>query len=479
MRIPFIAVAALLLAALNGCASNATRIAQVEQGLRHAVIVDGAAPATMNLQARMRHHHVPGVSIAVIENYQLAWARGYGVMQAGAAQAVTTSTLFQAASISKPVAALAALNLVEQGKLQLDEPVNHKLKSWRLPENDFTRATPVTLRQLLSHSAGTTVHGFGGYPQGDAVPTLVQVLDGAPPANSDAVRVDTVPGKTWRYSGGGTSVAQQLMQDVTQESFTALMQRLVLAPLAMTHSTFAQPLPAEKASTAAHGHKPDGSVIKGGWHVHPEQAAAGLWTTPSDLAQFALALMQDTAGASAMLTRQPGLSAQGGRMGLGVFLEGHGRAMRFSHGGSNAGYKCYLIAFPQTGQGAVVMTNGDGGGALLREINRAIAAEYAWPDRLQVHKIAIRNGVAPDAELPGNYKIASGGPTIEIVLRDGQLNAVIGADRATLVAEAADRFFSIESGTEFTFRRDADGRVAGFTSRAISGSSFEAEKVKP
>lgn len=199
-------------------------------------------------------------------------------------------TLFQAGSISKPVAALAALRLVEQGKLSLDEDVNAKLVSWKVPGNEFTKEQKVTLRRLLTHSAGLTVHGFPGYAAGAQVPTLVQVLNGEKPANTPAIRVDTVPGRLWRYSGGGYTIMQQLLIDVTQKSFPELMRQLVLEPAGMKHSTYEQPLPPARAGEAATAHDANGQPVKGQFHTYPEMAAAGLWTTPTDLALLAIEL---------------------------------------------------------------------------------------------------------------------------------------------------------------------------------------------
>ncbi|MBC7790304.1 MAG: beta-lactamase family protein, partial [Anaerolineae bacterium] len=174
------------------------RIARVESGLRFPRTIKGRKVVRMRLDDRMRQLKVPGVSIAVVDSFRIAWARGYGVLEAGRASPVTTETLFQAASISKPVAALAALRLAQEGKLALDEDVNHRLTSWKVPENAFTAGKPVTLRRLLSHSAGLTVHGFMGYVANTPVPTVQQVLDGQSPANSAAIRVDTLPGALWR-----------------------------------------------------------------------------------------------------------------------------------------------------------------------------------------------------------------------------------------------------------------------------------------
>src|SRR6266851_5244466 len=255
---------------------------------RLLVLLSGAAVCLaaeplekFDFAGRMAALHVPGASVAIIDGYRIVWAHGYGVMEFGSSNQVTPDTRFQAASISKPVAALAALKLVEEGKLSLDEDVNRKLKSWKVPENEFTREEKVTLRRLLSHSAGLTVHGFPGYDVDEKLPAVPQILDGMKPANTAAVRVDITPGTKSRYSGGGITVMQLLMTDVTGRTFPELMQALVLARIGMQHSTYQQPLPDESAESAATGHRENGDKIHGRWHIYPEMAAAGLWTTPT------------------------------------------------------------------------------------------------------------------------------------------------------------------------------------------------------
>jgi CubicO group peptidase (beta-lactamase class C family) len=228
----------------------------VEESLLPAVVVAGDSAPTFSIAARMEHYKVPGVSVAVIHDGKIEWAKGYGAREVGGTDSVTASTRFQAASISKPVAATAALRLVEEGRLELDANVNDALKSWRVPDNEFTAKQPVTLREILSHTAGLTVHGFPGYAVGEKVPSTVDVLDGK--GNTDAVRVDTVPGAMWRYSGGGYTVAQLLVHDVTGEPFVAAMQRLVLDPLGMKQSTYEQPLPERLADSAAVAYRSSG-----------------------------------------------------------------------------------------------------------------------------------------------------------------------------------------------------------------------------
>src|SRR5208282_3138916 len=205
----------------------------------------------MTINERMAHYKVPGVSVAFFDHGQIIWTKTYGFADVASKKPVTADTLFQAAPTRKPVAALAALRLVQEGKLSLDEDVNVKLRTWKVPENAFTIKEKVTVRRILSHSAGLTVHGFPGYASDEPVPTVVQILNGEKPANSDPIRVDVVPGTLWRYSGGGYVILQTLLSDVTGKPFPQIMSELVLRPAGMTHSTYEQPLPQNRASEVA------------------------------------------------------------------------------------------------------------------------------------------------------------------------------------------------------------------------------------
>jgi len=336
----------------------------------------------------MRAHHVHGVSVAVVDHFAIAWAKGYGEADAETHAPVTETTLFQAGSISKPVATMAALALVQRGRLALDAPIDDALTTWKIPANDLTRATPVTLRQLLSHTAGFTVHGFPGYPAGAPLPTLPQILDGVPPANTDPIRVDMPPGKAFRYSGGGITVMQTALVDATHEPFPKFLADTVLGPLDMKHSTYEQPLPAERVPDAAAGYDQLGDPVIGKRHVYPEMAAAGLWTTPSDLARFAIELGLTYAGRSArvlspemartMLT--PVAPTDGGdSVGLGIFLSDHHGTTYFGHDGADEGFQAVLTMDRDGGRGAAVMVSSDEGIPLAEEIVRAVALEYGWP----------------------------------------------------------------------------------------------------
>ena len=385
MRVRLLLIAIVFV--LTSCAQSPEtsidrRIGRVEHGLLSAF---GDPPwKRMSLAERMEYYNVPGVSIAVINDYQVEWAKGYGVLEAGGSERVTPETLFQTGSLGKPVVAVAALHFVESGLLELDGDVNRSLVSWQVPESSFTVEEEVTLRRLLSHSAGTTVDGFRGYAQGEEVPNLQQILDGEPPANSAPIRVKAVPGTEQSYSGGGYMIVQQLLEDVSGEPFAEILQDTVLEPWGMTASTFESPLPDDLWSIAAAGHRADGSTIPGGWHTYPEMGAgASMWGTPSDLAHFAIRVMLSYAGQpDGVLSQDMAiemLTPQIEGRGLGPVLDDDGGDLfYFLHPGANDGYQNYLIAYPERGQGVVIMTNGDNGEALYNEIKNGVSAEYGW-----------------------------------------------------------------------------------------------------
>jgi CubicO group peptidase (beta-lactamase class C family) len=379
-----LAVICSVLAAISADASSAVEehIDHIRDGLLPPVLVEGELPRKEALPDQMARLHIPGVSIAVIHAGRIEWARGFGVAEIGGPP-VTPRMLFQAASISKPVTALAVLRLVQEDKLEMDTDVNRYLKTWKIPNNSFTDQHPVTLRELLSHTAGLTVHGFAGYRSDTALPTLAQILDGQPPANSPPIIVDTMPGSIWRYSGGGYVVVQQLLEDVTGEAFDKLMQKTVLGPIGMSDSSYEQPLPKAKLGKVALPYRSSGMLVRGGPHVYPERAPAGLWATPSDLARYGIEVQRALAGQShrvltagttrAMLT--PGMKQQG----LGPRIGGNVSNAYFDHTGGNEGYRCELLVY-EHGDGVAIMTNGDNGHRLIPELIRTIAYEYHWPD---------------------------------------------------------------------------------------------------
>lgn len=358
-----------------------TRIEKTENGLRPPVIIGTDEP--WNIFDRMQRYAVPGLAVAVVDSFEIAWIKGYGVVDAEAGGPVTEETLFQAASISKPVTAVIALRLVERGVLDLDEDVNTKLSSWKVPENEFTRERKVTIRRILDHTAGTTVQGFRGYAEDEPVPTILDVLDGRPPSNSDSIRVDRVPGESFRYSGGGTTILQLLIEDVMGRPLADLAEEFVFEPLGMAHSSFEKPLPEALERMTSKGHLADGTVITGFTFLQGGSSCCGLWTTPADLARFGIELSRAYRGESDRILSRESVSlmvspSSGGNVGLGMFIEERDGEIYFQHGGGNVGFKSVLIMHREKGYGAAVMTNGDMGTGLREEIVNSIAREYGW-----------------------------------------------------------------------------------------------------
>jgi CubicO group peptidase (beta-lactamase class C family) len=451
------------------------RVARIEQGLLPAARVHGRTYTPATIAERMRAHGVPAVSVAVINDGRIEWAKAYGFADVEARRPATTATLFQAASISKPVAAMGALRLVQEGRLALDEDVNVRLRSWKVPANELTARRPVTLRLIMTHSAGLTVHGFPGYATGAPVPTVGQLLSGEKPANTAAVRVDIEPGSRWRYSGGGTTVMQLLMTDVTGEPFLSLMRRLVLDPIGMTASTYEQPLPASRAADAATGYRSADRAVTGRYHMYPEMAAAGLWTTPTDLARLVVEVQRSLAGASnkvlsremtvAMLTRGVGSH------GLGPGIDGAGDSLRFGHGGANAGFRAVFTGFATRGQGAVVMTNSDAGMAVVGEIMQAIAREYGWPGAAPRMVTPLAMSAESMREYAGRYTLAGTRLELSIAAEDGRLMATqTDARPFEIVPTAANVFTPLVDAPPFRFERDGAGKV---TALVVGGTRLE------
>jgi CubicO group peptidase (beta-lactamase class C family) len=358
------------------------------------------------------------------------------------------------------------LRLVEEGKLSLDSAVNVYLKSWKVPVNKFTAKKAVTLRRIASHSAGLTIHGFPGYKVGDSLPTVPQILGGKKPANTGPVRVDVEPGKIMRYAGGGTTGMQLVLTDMTGETFPALMKRLVIDPIGMTSSTYEQPLPASRGAEAAAAHEADGTMTPGRAHTYPEMAAAGLWTTPTDLLKWALEIAAARAGTStkilskAMATAM--LTVEKAPVGLGPFLGGAGRAFHFGHGGSNQGFRSEVIYFPETGQGAAVMANGEQGSALAQEILYSIAARYRWPEYGPKSVVLIPVDSTALDRYVGTYYVTSPFPVSLLISREGTklfAEAKGGLPREQFGLVAPDKAIGLQSGIEATFVAGRGDRV--------------------
>ena len=380
------------------------------------------------------------------------------------------------------MSALAALHLVQEGKLSLDENVNDKLRAWKVPDNQFTAQQKVTVRRILSHSAGITVHGFPGYASDEPIPTVVQILNGEKPANTDPIRVDVVPGTIWRYSGGGYVILQKLTSDVTNKAFPEIMNELVLRPAGLTHSMYEQPLPKNLWPSAATPYRDNGEPVKGGWHTYPEMAPAGLWTTPSDLAHMAIEVQNEYVGKSNRILSQQMvremLTRQNDDWGLGFALESPGHKARFAHGGANDGYRCNLEVYTEMGPGLAVMTNSDSGEPLIQELLRAVAKEYSWPDFQPVERAVAKIDPAILGAYAGTYEDPNAGK-ITVSVKKGALYIEappLGRGAEDLYPESSTDFFLLSNDVTFRFQKDEKGNVSKLIVHAF-GHDFEVKKT--
>ena len=462
MRSPVTRLFLIFLFVLQSYAATSDHIEAVENGLLPAVVIKGRPMPHAGILERMKALNVRGVSIAVVNNYEIEWAKGYGFADLESKRPVKVSTLFQAGSISKPVAAVAAMKMVEEGELALDQDINTFLKTWKLPDNEFTKDKKVTLREILSHSGGLTVHGFPGYAAREPLPTLVQILNGEKPANTLPIRVDIAPGSIWRYSGGGYTIMQLAMIDVSGKAFPEIMRDTVLSKASMRDSTYENPLPGRLSELAATGYRRDGTRVPGRYHTYPEMAAAGLWTTASDLARFGIEIQKSREGRSNRILKQTTvqemLTEQKKPYGLGFALARNW----FSHGGADEGFQA---AFGCTldGKGLVVMTNSDNGGRLAHEIELAFAAAYGMDEKPRERAMTPMPAKAME-KFAGDYTADFLGKISIRVEEDHLLvsNQRIGA--VQLFSANGTMFFSLGETPDVTFTLDDRGVVTGFSS---------------
>ena len=424
---------------------------------------------TWNLTDRMKKYNINGLSIAVIHNYKIDWAKGYGFADVSEKRPVTEKTLFQAASISKSVNSLGVLKLVQEKRLDLNDDINKYLKSWKFPYDEKSNNKFITLTNLLSHTGGLTVSGFPGYAKGEVLPSLPQILDGQKPANTGPVRSSIEPGKSYIYSGGGITVSQMIVMDITNQPYDIFMKENVLDPLGMTSSSFTQPPPASSEKLLATGYRVNGSEVEGKYHIYPEQAAAGLWTNPTDLCRSFIETQLSYKGESEKvltpeMTRLR-LTTVIDDAALGVFVNSRvtGSFKYFNHNGGNEGFCCTAIGCVNAGEGVVIMTNTDhNNGSILEEIANSVATVYKWKDYYLPEKVKV---VEVESSVLDNYagKYDMDGTTVTFKMSGKGLTVNVSGDLYWRVYFTSDSEFFIREGRgHYRFQTDKDNKVTGF-----------------
>jgi len=455
---------------LSGCETQASltkkRVRQIEKGLLRAVYIKGSKIDKMPLTRRMEFYKVPGVSIAVIDRYQVEWEKAYGYRDIRDFLPLTTESLFQAGGLSRPLAAAAVLGLAAKGRIDMDEDLASFFRSWNIPppapgSQGVNRITP---RTLLAHSAGLWGQIFPGYPGKDPLPDIRQVLAGEKPAVNLPVLAGIEPEKI-RESESGYVILQMLLTDLEGKAFPRIMKETVLDPLGLKNSTFEVVLPPELKDRAASGHLREGRAVEGGWLIYPESAAKGLWTTPGDYAAFLVEILGEAMGRSSRLLSHESartmLTPQAGNQSFGFTVEGIGEEANFNVRGKTGGYSCFAIVLPERGQGVVVMTNSENGGLLIEEILRAVSAAYGWGLFKPEEKALFRLDPSIYQDYVGLYEVA---PDYHLDVSFEDYYLIIqptGQARTKFYVESQTVFFSVDPYIRIQFRRDDKGAVNG------------------
>jgi len=442
-----------------------SRITQVEKNLAGWVKLDNSSNWTLN--ERMKFYHVYGVSIAVIKDYKIEWAKSYGIADSANHIPVTTKTLFQAGSISKSLNAVGVLKLVQQGKLDLYTDINKYLRSWKFPYDSLSKGKKITIANLLSHTAGLTVHGFLGYEKGDTIPSMIQILNGQKPANTAAIRSMYEPSLKYEYSGGGTTISQLIVSETTHQPYDIYMKANVLNPLGMTNSFYTQPPPADKQSLLATGYYDFGKSVKGKYHIYPEEAAAGLWTNPTDLSKYIIETQLALLGKSQKVLSKKMTELRltpyiDSSAALGVFILNKKGSKYFTHGGVDEGFVSKYVGSFEGGNGAVVMTNCYNT-AILDEIINSVAITYAWKDFYV--PVSKKEVIVPDSLLQsytGKYQFEK--DTLSIVKKSDGIYLSIDENTFWKIHFTDNtHFFVFEVTLDFNFIHDSSNKVTGFT----------------
>jgi CubicO group peptidase (beta-lactamase class C family) len=449
----------------------AAQIQQVENGLVGRLKIDGRQ---FNIKERMAHYKVKGVSIAVVQNYKVVWAKGYGWADEKEKRPVTTSTLFEPGSISKSLNAVGVLKLAQDQQLDLDADINNYLQKWKFPYDSVSKGKKISLKHLLSHTAGLSVHGFPGYDRKVKIPSLPEILDGKTPANTAAVRSLFEPGLRYQYSGGGTTISQLIIEEVSKQPYHVFIYDNVLKPMGMLQSSYQQPPAPGKMKHVATGYRADGSEVENKFHVYPEQGAAGLWTTPTELGNYIIETQLALQGKSSKVLNQSMTQLRltpfiDQSSALGVFIENREGSKYFSHSAGNEGFRGFYLGSMEGGNGLAVFVNSDNGG-ILSEIINSITAAYDWKGFAKPADVkTVQIPGALMKKYVGVYYFD--GVISEVILKDDGLYFWTDFREGKMYFTNEKDFVNIEFSAEKSFLEDSAGNVSGYA-RRVNGREY-------
>jgi len=459
------------------------KIRTVEQSVGlYKFQVEGLANPT--IEDRMRFYNVKGLSIAVVHNYKIEWAKGYGWADSAERRPVTTETLFEPGSISKSINAVGILRLAQRKKIDLYKDINDYLVSWKFPYDSVSKNKKITLADLLSHTAGLSQHGFPGYYRGDTFPTVPEILDGKKPANTKPVRSLFVPGLKFEYSGGGTMVSQLIVMDKSEQQYDAYMSEHVFVPIGMSNSLFTQPPPEARKKTLATGYSGNGKEIKGKYPILIEQAAGGLWTTPTDLCKFIIEIQLSRQGKSnkvlsKKMTKKMLRPYQNKSAALGCFIEKRRGAKYFSHNAGNQGFSGIYYGSFKDGNGLAIVVNSDEGHHLIQEVVTSVVNTYKWKGFYTGEKVITKKSITVSPDLlekyVGAYKQKN--TIVSITKKEDGLYYQAGGQQWKMYFDSDTTFFSRESVSNKLIHVDKNGKVLGFTKKAGEKDLGTSEKV--
>jgi len=452
------------------------KIKEVENNITGRVILNNAPPST--IAERMAKYKVKGMSIAVIHDYKIVWAKGYGWADEAEKSRVTTETLFEPGSISKSLNAVGILKLAQDKKVDLYTDINTYLASWKFPYDSLSKGKKITLAEILSHNAGLSTYGFPGRTINGAIPTIPQVLDGLPPAVTPAVRSMFEPDLKYEYSGGGITISQLLLTDVTGQLYDVWMYENVLKPLGMLNSTYAQPPAKDKQHLCASGYYADGARVLNKYRIYPEQAAAGLWTTPSDLCNYIIDMQLANQGKPSKVLSPEMVKLHltpynDGPAAMGTFFDDRNGAKYFLHDASNDGFCGLYVASLDSGDGVVIFLNSSDARLLLDVLN-SVAKAYNWqnyysePQKRETGKVV----VIPDSILKkyeGIYLYDQLWAGVE--KKDNEYQFYSANTYAKMYFTKSTSFFNEEFQAVKEFLKDEKGNVTGYT-RTVDGNAY-------